>query len=247
MEPFILHPNAAPIYGFLSLINSRNPHRDAGEPKKILDCGAGGPVPPLALFHTLGFETYGIDISPEELERANQYCSKYGIDLDLRPGDMRQIPFASENFDYVYEHCSMCHLSREDTALAVAEMYRVLKPGGLCFLGVISTDTWPRSLFGEERAPGEFYGEEGGSTNVLHSMFDDSRADALVSVWEVLVKEKHVRYLPDAAAEISLAAWMDLLKEAEGRFTPEAWKEQYAVRAGFFRYSHSYYILKKPE
>jgi ubiquinone/menaquinone biosynthesis C-methylase UbiE len=33
----------------------------------------------------------------------------------------------------------MCHLSKADTARAVSEMHRVLKPGGLGFLGVIST------------------------------------------------------------------------------------------------------------
>lgn len=36
------------------------------------------------------------------------------------------MPFEAETFDYVYEHYSMCHLSKKDTALAIDEMYRVL-------------------------------------------------------------------------------------------------------------------------
>ena len=70
--------------------------------------------------------------------------------MHLREGDMRQLSFEEGAFDYVYEHYSMCHLSKQDTSLAVSEMYRVLKQGGLCFLGVISADTWPKSLFGQE-------------------------------------------------------------------------------------------------
>ncbi len=91
----------------------------------------------------------------------------------------------------------MCHLSKQDTAIAVGEMRRVLKPNGLCFLGVISTDCWPKSLFGEEREPGEYWGEEDGKSNVLHSMFTDQEANELVSEWEVVSKEKQVRYFDD--------------------------------------------------
>ncbi len=155
MKNVILRPNGIPVYSFLSLINARQAEDD-GLQKKILDCGAGGPVPPLALFHQHGFEGWGIDTSKEQLERARQFCQGQGIELYLREGDMRWIPFEEGAFDYIYEHYSMCHLSKQDTDLAVSEMYRVLKRGGVCFLGVISADTWPKSLFGQEEQPGEY-------------------------------------------------------------------------------------------
>jgi ubiquinone/menaquinone biosynthesis C-methylase UbiE len=246
MQPIVLHPNAAPLYDFLARINLERPAASSSNPAKILDCGAGGPIPPLALFHQHGFEACGIDISPAELDKARQFALQRGLHLDLRQGDMRCIPFADASFDYVYEHYSMCHLNKPDTALAVREMHRVLKPGGLCFLGVISTDTWPRSIFGEERAPGEFWGEEGGVPNVLHSMFGDQEMDAIVSGWEVVNKQKHVHYLHAAAAETSREAWMELYPEAEDRPSAEEWVSRYEQRASFFRYTHLYYCLRRP-
>jgi ubiquinone/menaquinone biosynthesis C-methylase UbiE len=231
----------------LTRINSQSSNAHASQPGKILDCGAGGAIPPLALFHQHGFETWGIDISLDELEKARQFCTQAGIELGLKQGDMRSIPFEDQSFDFVYEHYSMCHLDKRDTAVAVNEMWRVLKPGGLCFLGVISTDSWPHSLFGEERAPGEFYGEEGGVPNVLHSLLRDQEMDEIVSPWTVLAKEKHVQYLRQAAAETSMEEWMRLYPQAEDGFNKEEWQAKYASRMAMaFRYCHLYYFLKRP-
>ena len=133
MENVILRTNAIPVYGFLSFINARHPQGETSQRSKILDCGAGGPVPPLALFHQHGFEAWGIDASDEQLDQARQFCEQQGLELHLRTGDMRRIPFEDGTFDYVYEHYSVCHLSKQDTVLAVSEMYRVLKRPGLCF------------------------------------------------------------------------------------------------------------------
>ena len=215
MKDYILHPNAASVYAFLTRIHSQISDTNPSQPGKILDCGAGGQFPPLALFQQQGFETWGIDISSDELEKARQFCIQSGIELNLKQGDMRCIPFEDQSFDFVYEHYSMCHLNKRDTAVAVNEMWRVLKPGGLCFLGVISTDSWPHSLFGEERDPGEFYGEEGGVQNVLHSMLCDEEMDDVVAAWTILAKEKHVQYFQEVALETSLEEWMKLYPERE--------------------------------
>ena len=44
--------------------------------KRILDCGAGGPDPKLALFYENGFESYGIDISADQIKEAEDFCQK---------------------------------------------------------------------------------------------------------------------------------------------------------------------------
>lgn len=245
MKTMILPPNANPIYGFLSLIQSRLPQGTTFQGKKILDCGAGGPIPPLTLFQQHGFESWGIDISESQLEKAKVFCQQNAIDLHLQKGDMRCIPFENETFDFVYEHFSMCHLSKQDTAIAIREMRRVLRPNGLCFLGVISTDCWPKPLFGEEREPGEYWGEEDGRSNVLHSMFDDQEASELVSEWEVITQEKQIRYLREVASQTSLEDWMEMRKEAVKRFSQSAWRMKYPNRGEVFRYVHLYFCLKK--
>ncbi len=244
MENVVLRTNAIPVYGFLSVINARHPPGEPAGRGKVLDCGAGGPVPPLALFHRHGFEGWGIDASHAQLLAATGFCEGQGVALHLCTGDMRRIPYADGSFDYVYEHYSMCHLSKRDTALAVSEMNRVLKRQGLCFLGVISADCWPKSLLGQEREPGEYWGDECGELT-LHSVFSDEEADALVSAWEIVSEEKHVTYLRGLAEELSLEAWTELHKEAGDGYSPEAWRARYASRANAYKYAHLYFVLRE--
>lgn len=240
MSEIILRPNAIPVYGFLSTIAAGGLPAE-GEPRlKVLDCGAGGRVPPVVLFAQQGFEAFGVDIDTEQLERAKQFCATQGIDVDLRQGDMRALPFEDESFDYVFEHYAMCHLSKEDTAKAVREMQRVLKPGGKAFLGVISSDCWPKSFFGEEKISGEFWMEEHGELT-RHSMFTDAEADALTAGWELCSKEKQVSFLRDAALGTSLGDWM-ALRDGQNE---EDWRDGYEDRANAFKYVHLYYRLEK--
>jgi SAM-dependent methyltransferase len=241
----ILRPNATPVYAFLSLINaSKEGNTLLG--KKILDCGAGGALPPLVLFRQHEFDTWGIDISEEQIQKAKAFCNEQGLLLHLHKGDARHIPFEDETFDYVYEHYSICHLSKNDSTRAIHEMYRVLKKGSLCFLGVISMDTWPKSGFGEEREPGQFLGKENGDELTLHSMFTDEEADRLVSDWEIISKEKRVLYARDEAQKTSFDTWMELHREVRNKYRPEAWEAKYTQRVNEFQYTHIYYYLKKP-
>jgi ubiquinone/menaquinone biosynthesis C-methylase UbiE len=192
MPNIILRTNATPVYGFLSFIHHRY-SAEAPSQWKILDCGAGGQVPPLAIFARQGFECWGIDISDQQLDKAREYCVQHDLDIHLEKGDMRQMPFDDATFDFVYEQYAMCHMSKQDTAQSIREMHRVLKPGGLCLLGFISDECTPRSGFGVEQAPGEYYGKEG-EEMTLHSLFSEQETDALVAGWEVLSKQKMISY-----------------------------------------------------
>jgi ubiquinone/menaquinone biosynthesis C-methylase UbiE len=239
MKQIILRPNAIPVYGFLSMIKART---ELGG--KILDCGAGGPVPPLAIFSQQGFETWGIDISEKQLNSARDFCQETGVEINLRQGDMRAMPFEEGFFDYVFEQYAMCHLSKVDTQKAVKEMKRVLKPGGMCFLGVISIETWPRSMFGKEGDPGEFWGEEGGERR-RHSLFTNEEADQLVADWEVIKKEKQVHYFQSSDHKASLEEWMARFQETETGPSRDKWQAKYEENAGAFQYHHQYYTLRK--
>jgi ubiquinone/menaquinone biosynthesis C-methylase UbiE len=246
MTDVILRRNGIPVYGFLSHIAAQRAEGESPPGTRILDCGAGGVLPPLALFRQQGFEAWGVDVSGEQLRRARAFCDKQGLELHLHEGDMRCLPFRDETFDYVYEHYSMCHLSKRDTTRAIREMQRVLKKGGLCFLGVIGRDSWPTSSFGEEREPGEFWMREEGEEPTRHSLFADGEAERLVAGWEIIRQEKHVRYLRAVAEETSLDDWMALHGEARSASAREDWRARYDQRAQAFHYVHMYYTLRKP-
>jgi hypothetical protein len=137
----------------------------------------------------------------------------------------------------------MCHLTKEDTARAIAEMRRVLKPGGLCFLGVISMDTWPP--LGREIAPGEFQCDEGGDEPVVHSAFTDLEADRLVSGWQIVHKEKRVMWSWGRMSNLSSKEWMEMYEELEPDCLRNAWEALYDKRTTQVQYTHLYYLLKK--
>jgi SAM-dependent methyltransferase len=163
--------------------------------------------------------------------------------LHLHQGDMRQIPFRDAAFDYVYEHYSMCHLSKADTAKAVREMYRVLKPDGLCLLGVISQKTWP--LLGREGDPGEFSVEEDGEL-VLHSVFTDEEAERLLARWQIVQKETRILGAREWLAGISLQDWIQRYEVFHTACSPEEWQALYDKRTALCCYAHMYYLLRKP-
>jgi SAM-dependent methyltransferase len=244
LKPTILQLNASPVYRFLSILKASLDEGDVLEGKKILDCGAGGPIPPLAIFAEQGLDTCGIDISPTQVERSRAFCSKVGLSMELVEGDMRALPFDDTVFDYVYEHYSMCHLSKAHTAAAIGEMYRVLKPGGIAFLGVVSQDCWPLSAYGEEKAPGERWMTEDGRL-VCHSLFTDREADALVSAWDVAWKERIVLHI--GSGSVTKEQWMDLYAEAPTPCALDDWSRLYSDRHNVYRYVHIYYFLNKPE
>ncbi len=241
--PIILRPLAAPVYRFLAAISAGLAEGETLAGRNILDCGAGGPRPPLALFAQNGLEAYGIDISDAQLAKARDFARDNDLSLRLSQGDMRQIPFAGEMFDYVYEHYSMCHLSMRDTAAAIGEMHRVLKRGGLCFLGVISVDSQPKTFFGEEREPGEYVSE--GDDDHRHTIFTDREAGRLVSNWSVVAKEKRVAYIFEQAQALSPEEWEAAYDDGQSGISREDWLARYSDRANNLLYSHLYFILRK--
>ncbi|UCC18478.1 MAG: class I SAM-dependent methyltransferase [Promethearchaeota archaeon] len=173
------------LYNFLRFIRS-NPVN-----ARILDCGAGGPDPKLAFFYENGFETYGIDISEDQLEATEDYCKKHNIKLNVTKGDMRSIPFESKFFGYVYSYLSMVHLSKNETAQAINEIHRVLKQGGLCYLNFLSKYDQGYNEKKESK-PGEVI-DKYENEEYLHSYYDDDELDGYFQNFEILYKEK--RYI----------------------------------------------------
>ena len=70
----------------------------------------------------------GIDISPEMLDIARRRASEIGVDADLRVGDAQALSFADNAFDSVVSTLAMCTIP--DDEQAIAEVRRVLRPGG---------------------------------------------------------------------------------------------------------------------
>lgn len=212
--------------------------------KNVLECGAGGTYPPLALFYERGYTPYGIDISDEQIERADTFCRMHGMQITIIKGDMRDIPFNDETFSFVYECDSMCHLTKKDTGKTLREMARVLRKGGYLSVGFMTLDSWP--LDGEERNPGEFWdwyrGEE-----YVHSYFADDEPDHYFTDLEIVLKEKRSILHDEMAGAMSREDWVGWYNDSWTHFTKDEWIRLYDERFERFRYSSLQYIARKPE
>jgi ubiquinone/menaquinone biosynthesis C-methylase UbiE len=74
----------------------------------------------------------GLDLSGGMLQIARDRARELGREVDLREGDAHELPFPDESFDSVVCTFSLCNIPDVDRALA--EMKRVLKPGGRLLL-----------------------------------------------------------------------------------------------------------------
>ena len=99
--------------------------------------GTGRSLP----FYTAASSLTGVDLSPEMLAIARTRASERGLPVDLLEGDAEALPFEDVAFDSVVCTLSLCTIP--DPAAAVAEMKRVLVPGGRLLLLDHVGSTWP--------------------------------------------------------------------------------------------------------
>ncbi|MFD6175904.1 MULTISPECIES: class I SAM-dependent methyltransferase [unclassified Isoptericola] len=85
----------------------------------------------------------GVEWSPGMLRLARRRASELGLDLvDLRLGDAQALDLPDDAFDTVVCTFSLCAIG--DDRAALAEMTRVLRPGGLLLLADhVASSAWP--------------------------------------------------------------------------------------------------------
>lgn len=174
-----------PLYRFLAFCNE---HESEGK-KKILDCGAGGAMPPLSMFNAYGYETTGIELNERAVNNANKYGQDHGQDLGIVVGDMTKLDFEDESFDFVYSYNSVFHMRKEHIGIAIDEMKRVLKPGGLLFVNFLSVDDF---RCGEGPDLGDKEYQQMDDDPVIHSYYDYDEGEKHFEGMEFVIKERRI-------------------------------------------------------
>jgi ubiquinone/menaquinone biosynthesis C-methylase UbiE len=83
----------------------------------------------------------GVELSPEMLAIARSHAAELGLDVDLIEGDAHDLAFDDASFDTVVCCLALCTIP--DPARALAQMHRVLVPGGRLLLLDHVRSTWP--------------------------------------------------------------------------------------------------------
>lgn len=95
---------------------------------RLLEVGCGMGTD-LLQFARNGARCTGVDLTPRSVEITRHRFKLYGADGDFMISDGEHLPFRSESFDVIYSNGVLHHTP--DTAGAIREVYRVLRPGGL--------------------------------------------------------------------------------------------------------------------
>jgi glycine/sarcosine N-methyltransferase len=110
--------------------------------ESVLDC-ACGTGQHLPLFHSLGCEVIGSDISDSMLAQAQKNLAEYGVEIPLQKADYRALP---HHFDRQFDavmclSSSILHMPTEAEAIRAFESMReVLREGGILVLTQGTTD-----------------------------------------------------------------------------------------------------------
>lgn len=122
-----------PEEAFLASLGCGNPTAvaDLRAGETVLDLGSGGGIDVLLSARRVGPTgfAYGLDMTDEMLALARANAAKAGAtNIEFIKGQMEDIPLADASIDVIISNC-VINLSADKNAV-VAEMFRVLKPGG---------------------------------------------------------------------------------------------------------------------
>ncbi|MDP9263645.1 MAG: class I SAM-dependent methyltransferase [Acidobacteriota bacterium] len=174
--------------------------------RDVLEIGVGMGADYLEWARHSPRQLVGIDVTEQAVEFTRQRLELYGFRSDLRVGDAEGLPLPDSSFDIVYSWGVLHH--SPDTPLAVREVHRVLRPGGVARImiyhhpSVVGTLLWARYGALQRRSFAEVY------ANYLESL--GTKAYTVQEVTELF------REFADVHIAIELSAG-DLLTGAAGR------------------------------
>jgi ubiquinone/menaquinone biosynthesis C-methylase UbiE len=106
---------------------------------KLLEVGCGMGTD-LLQFARGGSRVTGVDLTPRSIETSRHHLELYGHTGEFAIADCERLPFADESFEVAYSNGVLHHTP--DTTVAVREIHRVLKPGGLARVMLYHRGSW---------------------------------------------------------------------------------------------------------
>ncbi len=152
--------------------------------RRVLDlgCGTGRHT---VLLAERGFEVDGLDVSPEGLRQTQAWLDQRGLSATLTLGDVyAPLPYDHDCFDAVVSVQVIHHARLSVIERAVAEIERVLKPGGLVFITVPTVKRQAEQF--EEIEPNTFLPLDGDEQGLIHYFFSEAQMRQTFDRFDVL-------------------------------------------------------------
>lgn len=97
---------------------------------RVLDAGCGPGTITLGLARSVApGRVTGIDAEDSQFKNAREQAESENLNVEFQKASVYELPFPGGSFDAVFSHALLEHLT--DPGAALAELRRILKPGGL--------------------------------------------------------------------------------------------------------------------
>ncbi len=110
-----------------------------GRDRDVLEVGVGMGADHVEWARSVPRSLTGVDLTPRAVEHARARLGLYGFTSRLEVADAEQLPFPDASFDLVYSWGVLHH--SPNTARAVDEVWRVLRPGGVARVMLYHTNS----------------------------------------------------------------------------------------------------------
>jgi SAM-dependent methyltransferase len=130
LAPDELFPHDQDHYGGLAANDVLAARAGIGKDTRVVDFCAGLGGPSRYFAHRYGADVTGIELTPARVKGAEELTRRVGLAQQVRviEGNVMQVPLADGSVDVVVSQEAMLHVP--DKRRALAEAYRILKPGG---------------------------------------------------------------------------------------------------------------------
>src|SRR6476661_6432038 len=105
---------------------------------KVLEIAPGPGYFCIELARLGNYQITGLDISKSFVDIARKNATEAGLKIDFREGNASAMPFQENTFDFTF--CQAAFKNFSEPVKAIAEMYRVLRPGGLSVIADLRRD-----------------------------------------------------------------------------------------------------------
>ena len=119
---------------------------------KVLEIAPGPGYFCIELAKLGNYQITGLDISKSFVEIARKNAIEAGLKIDFREGNASAMPFKDDTFDFTF--CQAAFKNFSEPVKAIAEMYRVLRPGGLSVIADLRSDASPEEIDREVKGMG---------------------------------------------------------------------------------------------
>ena len=199
VAPEELFPHDQDHYGGLEANDALAARAGISKGTRVVDfcAGLGGPARYLA--YRYGADVTGIELTPARVKGAEELTVCVGLQQKVRviEGNVMQVPLSDASVDVVVSQEALLHVPDKERALA--EAYRILKPGGrIAFTDWVAhrpLSEADKELMWQGMAVADLYSLQTYAELIRKAGFTVNSVEDLTADWGIILKQRLAMYI----------------------------------------------------